>query len=316
MLSAINPKLKPAIDTICEQIASLNPIHGKRLKKNLPSFDERYHRLAEAFFERYAAILHREKKSLEYAIGCYLQMVADVNIETVEFQHTGKYSSSSFEEVNRRVYARPETMEYYMHGLILSQFLWKHHYLMFDYFITNLPRYAGAVKNYLEVGVGHGFYLSRALEVLAPGTRLTAVDISKTSLAMAKAFVGDSPIDFRLQDIFTFGEGEGEGEGYDFITLGEVLEHVEDPLNLLSKLRQLLSDNGVLFFTTPANAPAIDHIYLFHNVEEIRELARSAGFRIESELALLSEDISWERAEKLRIAVLYGAFLRKNVQHG
>src|SRR5580698_4565305 len=76
MLSAINPKLKPAIDTICEQIASLNPIHGKRLKKNLPSFDERYHRLAEAFFERYAAILHREKKSLDYAIGCYLQMVA------------------------------------------------------------------------------------------------------------------------------------------------------------------------------------------------------------------------------------------------
>src|ERR1700733_10479163 len=152
MLSAINPNggnkrmsgngtMKPTIDTICEQIASLNPIHGKRLKKNLPSFDERYHRLAEAFFERYAAILHREKKSLEYAIGCYLQMVADVNVETVEFQHTGKYSSSSFEEVNRRVYARPETMEYHMHGLILSQFLWKHHYLMFDYFITNLPRY-------------------------------------------------------------------------------------------------------------------------------------------------------------------------------
>ena len=305
--------MKPTIDTICEQIGALNPIHGKRLKKNLPSFDERYRRLAEAFFERYTAILHREKKDLDYAIGCYLQLVADVNGETVEFLHTGEYSSSSFEEVNRRVYARPETMEYYMHGLILSQFLWKHHYLMFDYFITNLPRYASAVKKYLEVGVGHGFYLSGALEVLAPGTRLTAVDISKTSLAMAKAFIGDSHIDFRLQDIFTFGEGEGEGEGYDFITLGEVLEHVEDPLNLLSRLRQLLSDRGVLFFTTPANAPAIDHIYLFHNVEEIRELARSAGFRIESELALLSEDVSWERAEKLKIAVLYGAFLQKNV---
>ena len=71
-------------------------------------------------------------------------------------------------------------------------------------------------------------------------------------------------------------------------------------LKLLKKLNDLLSEDGVLYFTTPTNAPAIDHIYLFNNVEEIRELARSAGFQIESEMPLISEDVSAEKAEKFK----------------
>jgi len=92
---------------------------------------------------------------------------------------------------------------------------------------------------------------------------------------------------------------------------------VEQPLALLLRLRELLADEGVLFFTTPANAPAIDHLYLFRNVEEIRQLAESAGFRIGSEKVLPAEDVSWEMVEQMRIAVLYGAFLTKQREkHG
>lgn len=270
-------------------------------------FDSRYDELADDFFGKYVQILAVEGKTLDYSIDCYLQMIADVNTETLEFLRTGKYTSSTFDEVNCRVYARPETMEYYMHGLLLSQFLWKHHYQMFDYFTTTLPRYAEPVKSYLEVGVGHGFYLSRALEVLGDKATLTAVDISETSIELAKRFINDGRITYNLKNVFDFNNGEK----YDFITLGEVLEHVEDPLSLLVKLNTLLSDNGVLFFTTPTNAPAIDHIYLFNNVEEIRDIVKSAGFKIASEMSFLSEDVSVEKAEKYKVAVLYGAFLKK-----
>jgi 2-polyprenyl-3-methyl-5-hydroxy-6-metoxy-1,4-benzoquinol methylase len=282
-------------------------MHSKKLKKNMLFFDSRYDELADVFFAKYIQILAAEGKTLNYSIDCYLQMIADVNTETIEFLRTGKYTSSTFDEVNNRVYARPETMEYYMHGLLLSQFLWKHHYQMFDYFATTLSRYADHIKNYLEVGVGHGFYLSKALEVLGDKAMLTAVDISETSIELAKRFINDNRITYNLKNVFDFNDGEK----HDFITLGEVLEHVEDPLGLLVKLNTLLSGDGVLFFTTPTNAPAIDHIYLFNNVEEIRHIVRSAGFRIASEMSFSSEDVSAEKAAKYKVAVLYGAFLKK-----
>jgi len=299
--------MEQPINYIYNKIATLSPMHSKKLKKNMDFFDDRHRELADAFFGKYLQILAAEDKTLDYSVACYLQMIADVNAETLEFIRTGKYTSSTFNEVNSRVYAWPETMEYYMHGLLLSQFLWKHHYQMLNYFTTALPRYAKHVKSYLEVGVGHGFYLSKALEVLGEKATLTAVDISETSIELAKRFIDDNRITYNLKNVFDFNNGEQ----YDFITLGEVLEHVEAPLSLLMKLNSLLSDEGVLFFTTPTNAPAIDHIYLFNNVEEIRDIVKSAGFRIISEMSFLSEDVSAEKAEKCKVAVLYGAFLKK-----
>jgi 2-polyprenyl-3-methyl-5-hydroxy-6-metoxy-1,4-benzoquinol methylase len=234
-------------------------------------------------------------------------MIADINSETVEFVRTGKYTSSTFEEVNKRVYGRPETMEYYMHGLIMSQFLWKHHYQILDYFINTLPQYKEQTKSYLEIGAGHGLYLSKALEILNNDTTFTVVDISETSIDLAKRFTDDKRINFNVKDIFDFNEKEK----YDFITLGEVMEHVEDPLKLLIKLHGLLSDDGILYITTPTNAPTIDHIYLFNNVQEIRDLLNKAGFTIVSEMPFLAEDVSMEKAEKFKITILYGAFLKK-----
>jgi len=296
------------INYICERIAVLNPIHSKKLQKNMAIFDDRYDELADAFFKKYLPILQLENKTLDYAIDCYSQMLADVTNETVEFLRSGKYTSTTFAEVNSRVYASPGVMEYYMHGLLLSQFLFKHHYQTLSFFIDTLPQYVNTTKSYLEVGAGHGFYLSKALTILDKQTTFTVVDISETSLKFAKQFTEDNRVEFILGDIFEFDNGKK----YDFITLGEVLEHVEAPMELLSKLNNLLSDDGVLFFTTPTNAPAIDHIYLFNNVEEIRDIVRSAGFQIVSERSFLSEDVSAEKAEKYKIAVLYNAFLNKS----
>jgi len=299
--------MKQHIDYISQRIDTLNPLHGKKVKKNIESFDDGYYEFADTFFKKYSKLLDRENKDLDYAIDCYLQMIADVNSETVEFLRTGKYTSSTFEEVNKRVYAAPEIMEYYMHGLIMSQFLWKHHYEMLKYFMKTLKNYVSTTKSYLEVGAGHGLYLAKALEILDHTTSFTVVDISETSIELSKNFTSDPRVVFNLKDIFEFNNGEK----YDFIALGEVLEHVEDPLKLLTKLNELLSEDGVLYFTTPTNAPAIDHIYLFNSVEEIQEIVKLAGFEIESEMPLISEDVSPEKAAKYKIAILYGAFVKK-----
>lgn len=295
------------IDYIYNQIEIYSPIHSKKLKKNRDFYDEQYNKLAGAFFKKYLELLRMENKTIDYAINCYLQMLADVTSETVDFLRTGKYASTTFAEVNERVYANPQVMEYYMHGLLMSQFLLKHRYQMFNYFINTLPNYTSATKSYLEVGAGHGLYLSKAMELLDDKTTYTVVDISQTSIDFAKHFVNSPRVTYNLKDVFDFDNGQK----YDFITLGEVLEHVEDPLSLLLKLNNLLSDNGVLFFTTPTNAPAIDHIYLFNNVDEIRELTKLAGFKIDAEMCFYGDDVSPEKAEKYKLAVMYEAFLKK-----
>ena len=103
-------------------------------------------------------------------------------------------------------------------------------------------------------------------------------------------------------------EFDPEGK-FDFISMGEVLEHVEQPLELLLKLKSILNSNGHIFLTTPTNAPAMDHIYLFKNDAEIREMIESAGFRIIEERMVYTENVSKEKIEELKITGMYGAFL-------
>lgn len=293
---------------ILSQIENINTLHAKKLKKNKDFFNSQNHINLDNKIQSYLYYLESKGKTLHFAIDCYLNMIADMNFETIEFVRTGKYSSSSFEEVNNRVYANPAIMEYYMHGLLLSNFLWKHHYQIFEYFVKNLPVFAHEVENYLEIGAGHGLYLSQAIEIFRKNVSFTVVDISETSISFAQNLVDNSKINFIVKSIFDYEERSS----FDFITMGEVLEHVEDPLSLLLKCKELLTDNGTLFITTPTNAPTIDHIYLFSTIKEIQELIKSAGFEIFSERYFYSEDVSPEKAEKFKIAMIYGAFLRKN----
>jgi len=93
--------------------------------------------------------------------------------------------------------------------------------------------------------------------------------------------------------------------------MGEVLEHVEQPVELLKKLHALLDDNGKIFITTPTNAPAIDHIYLFNNAEDIREVIIKAGFKIEKEQCIYSEDLPKELLEKYKISMMFIGVLSK-----
>lgn len=294
---------------IFEKVSELNPVHAKKLSTNFAFFDQRHAELSNRFYQHYATVLKQENKTFDFAIDSYLHMIADMNIETVDFYRTGRYNSSTFEEVNKRVYANPMIMEYYMHGLILSQFLWKHHYEIFTFFVDSLPQYSPTIRNYLEIGAGHGLYLSKALEILKANTVFNVIDVSMTSIELAHKFNNDNRVNFQQNDILEFST---ENQ-YNFITMGEVLEHVEQPFALLRKLHSLLCDDGTLFLTTPTNAPTIDHIYLFNTVEEIQKLIREAGFIIDSERAYMAENVSEDRSRKYKITTLYGAFLKKNI---
>ena len=198
-------------------------------------------------------------------------------------------------------------MEYYMHGLLMTQFLWHHHYSILKLFRSSIPKYNSTTNAYLEIGGGHGLYLAEAIRMLPDCKNFDMVDISKSSLEMAKQFVNNNKVAFTLQDIYKY-----EKEGYyDFVTMGEVLEHVEQPLQLMQRINKLLKPKGHAFITTPANAPAIDHIALFTSREDIVKIFNEANFEVVEDISLYTEDVSKEKAEELKIPMMYGALIKK-----
>ena len=287
-------------------IESKNPLHAKKVRKNAQLFTDQDVKKANLFLNKYIQLLDHKGRDIDYGIECYLKMVADINYEQIQFVRTGQYSSKSFHEVNERVYNNPDVMEYYMFGLLLSQFLWHHHYKMLSFFINTFPEFGNNVRTYLEIGGGHGLYASEAIDMLGDDVCFDVVDISPTAIELSKRFINNPKIRYIQQDIFTFSADQA----YDFITMGEILEHLEDPVALLSKAKELLTDRGHIFMTTPTNAPTIDHIYLFRNIREIEDVIGRAGLEVVKFINFYAEDVPKEKAEKLKTTELYGAFLK------
>jgi 2-polyprenyl-3-methyl-5-hydroxy-6-metoxy-1,4-benzoquinol methylase len=295
------------LNDIVQKISILNPVHGKKLRKNLlDNADVMYLSRANDFLDKYINYLKSLDKDLDFGIDCYLKMVSDFTYEHIRFLETGQYSVKSFQDVQKRIYSNPDVMEYYINGVLLSQLLWKHHYSMFAFFSDSFPKYNKNIKNYLEVGGGHGLFISEAINYIGTeNVKLHFVDISNTSIDIAKNFICNDRVRFIKTDILAFSPEKK----FDFITMGEVLEHVEQPLSLLLKLKDLLNTYGYIFITTPTNAPAIDHIYLFNNFDDVRSLIREAGFKIIEERITYAENVSEEEVEKFKITGMYGAFL-------
>lgn len=294
------------INHIYHTIANKNLFAAKKLKRYLKQQDEAFYYTANHYLERYNKYLHIQGLTLDYGVDCYLKLLQEMVLQRKSFLEKGHYANTSFDEVNKAVYANPEIMNYHMHGLLLAQFLWPDQYQRFLFFRENLQCYR-PIHNYLEVGGGHGLYIAEAFEQLGKATQYDLVDISESSLQLAKGILNNSHIHYHHKDIFEF---ENRGV-YDFITIGEVIEHLENPLQMLIHLHSLLNEGGTVYLTTPVNAPMIDHIYLFNHTDEIRQLVVESGFRIEKERVVISEEVSQETAIEQKLPIMYAAFLKK-----
>lgn len=299
--------METTLELIIDKIRTRNPRHAKKIAGNITGLDHEFQTRANRFYDQYLDFVSSVGKSLDYGVESYLRMISDYIYEQVRFAESGEYSCKSFADANERVYNNPEVMDYYMHGLMLSQFLWKHHYDVFDFFVSYLDELTRNVSSYLEIGGGHGIYLAEAMDILGEKARYDLVDISPSSIEISRGFLVGRPVNYYLSDIYDF---DSTGK-YDFITMGEVLEHVEDPLSLLKRLNSMLSEEGMAFITAPANAPAIDHIYLFRNAADIRDMIDQAGMEVVEEVSFFAEDVTPEEAERLKVALMYAAFIRK-----
>ncbi|MEO8514078.1 MAG: class I SAM-dependent methyltransferase [Ignavibacteria bacterium] len=294
------------LEYIVNKISEANPISAKKLKRNYSKFSDQHLTEAEEFLNLYSVYLNSISRNIDYAVDCYLKMTSDMFTERMKFLETGEYSNKFYKDVDEKIYSNPEIMDYHMHGLAIAQFLWPDQYIRFRFFSDNLLKYS-PVNSYLEIGGGHGLYVREAVKLLESKTDFAVIDISQSSLNICENMSEGENVNFILKDIFEYHE---EAK-FDFITIGEVIEHLEDPLKLLNKIHSILNTGGSVYLTTPVNAPMIDHIYLFNNVDEIKELMMKANFKIIEDVAVYSEDLPEELAIKHKIPLMYACFLKK-----
>ena len=165
----------------------------------------------------------------------------------------------------------------------------------------------------MEVGPGHGEYLVTAIENMA-FDRYLAVDISLTAAEMTKSFVEFAlhgkqelldKVSIEHKDFFEFTSAEK----FDGIVISEVLEHVENPKDFLVQVKKLSKKDTFIYLSTAINSPYPDHLYHFHNKEEVYALFEEAGLRVVDEVEATIDGISLEKAIRKKYDIMVGFIL-------
>lgn len=298
------------LDEILSTIQTEDSLHFKKVKKNIEFLIQDHPINFYKFLRLTYEYCQKRDLSPSRIAKDYLKMVNDMRVEGLYFKKNRKYSCENQQQAYDEVYSNKDIMSYYMNALLLSQLLWLHHFKMLMFFNNQLNEsFLINTKTVLDIGPGHGFFSYLITQNLKSINTIDIVDISDGSLEMTNSIIGNGngKIKYFNRDIFKYESSNK----YDLIILGEVLEHLDEPLLILKKLHDLLNEDGYLWLTTPTNAPALDHVYLFRNKQEIVQLLNAADFDVVHEFGCFAEDVPDEIAYKFDISYLYGSFLKK-----
>jgi SAM-dependent methyltransferase len=227
--------------------------------------------------------LFPSSEGLALALKGYAAFALDALRRQKDFEAHPVYPRKSHREASEEVYLNAEfMMGQYLPGLLLSHYLWPHHYRQLGFFesafVEGLSR-SEHPPRFAEVGVGTGLY-SRILLQRCPAAQGRGYDLSPSSKAFTErhleAFGLTGRYAVELRDVVLHPIAPA-----DHLVCVEVLEHLEDPLGFLRTLRTALAPGGKAFITAALDAPNADHIYLYRKPEEVLAQLTAAGFTLE-----------------------------------
>ena len=160
--------------------------------------------------------------------------------------------------------------------------------------------YAGNVshKHVLEIGCGEGFFMERFHQ---HGWQVTGLDFTSDGVSHFHPHLAEHVV---LGDIYdSLQSPTVTGQQYGLIACNHVIEHVSDPVKLLTLVKPLLAPGGVCRFVVPNDESAFhyamvdkqlappdfwvalpDHLCYF-NADSFQNLIRSSGFEVVDLLA-------------------------------
>lgn len=225
------------------------------------------HRLLRERMEYIDVYAQINRVSVETAEAAYLKFIGAYRKDVLDFMRTGRYPTGD------REIARVE----YDLALLLSTVLTKPRFRIMQL----LEARAMAADRSLFVGVGSGVELHllrhRLMSAEAFDLRINPV-LREWMPSVA----------FREEE-FTAGKGH-----YGQVFLIEILEHLDDPLQLVSQCGQSLQAGGQNHLTTATNIPQFDHRVNFPQDHRAFEAwLREQGYQV-----LFCEDIPHPPAPK------------------
>ena len=103
-----------------------------------------------------------------------------------------------------------------------------------------LKAFAGDRKRLLDFGAGNGSFMVAAKEL---GFAVTGIEYQSSAIESARRNTGERVLDW--------ASAEAQKLRFDIIHLGDVFEHLPNPLETMTKLRGLLAEKGVFFIEGP-----------------------------------------------------------------
>lgn len=168
--------------------------------------------------------------------------------------------------------------------------------IMLDWYPKRVLKLAGNMRSILELGLGHGFTTNLF------SNHFDRHVVLEGSLAVISNFKKRFP-QCRAKLLETYFENYEGDEKFDVIVIGFVLEHVDNPFQILNRFKKFMAPQGKMFIAVP-NAESLnrrlghfagmlpdiealsDNDFLlghkrYYTVASLTQEVRSAGYEIE-----------------------------------
>lgn len=222
-------------------------------------------------FEQVASSLFKNPENLIAAVKGYASFSMQSMRLQAKFERELKYKVKTHEQAASEVYFNEQhMMQEYLPGLLISHFLWPHHYRQIQFFesaFIQSMRVAGATS-FIEVGIGTGLYSSLLLRKLPKVTGI-GLDISPSSKKFTEAQMKALNLANRYHVVLCDVTTTPIEPKASWLVCVEVLEHLNDPVDFLRGLRRNMEPGARAFITAALNAAHADHIFLYRNSNEV-----------------------------------------------
>jgi SAM-dependent methyltransferase len=220
-------------------------------------------------------------RAIARTVDAFVQFSTDVAMAQGRYEASGSYEHRSYRECYDAVYADRDTMDDYLWGVYLTNFLWVHHLEISAFFetrfVAKLPERAALI----EIAPGHGGWGLLALH-RRPDARLDGFDISPSSIEIAGSLAAAAGLAerarYELRDALELtSQPAGAAEA---CICNFLVEHLEEPDRLFEVIHHVLAPGGKAFLSGALTAAQIDHIYEFRRESELVVLAERHGLRV------------------------------------
>ena len=251
------------------------PLFAKQVDAHAHARPEEFFPLAERLIACAESVLG--DAVYEHLADGYVAFVLDVTRAQAEYERTGHYRHSTYDEIKREVYDTDYMRDYHW-GMLATLFCWEHHIELIGFFRESFVEPNRNSRELLDLGCGSGAWSLLALAIMTHANA-TLVDIppyvvEQTIANMRALGMGQVRVEF------------GNALDYlpkipcDALISCYVAAHLECPQDYFIHMASLLKPGIQAFAVVAISAAESDHIYEFTSADAVVTMVEKSGLRI------------------------------------